>query len=74
MAFPPLGVLMEPPEREEATGVPEINVQDFPGRPVVFLFAPELHGLSVVTTQAPLVSVIFSLCLNVLWADVTGPL
>lgn len=74
MAFPPCGLSMETPGREEAMGVPEINVQAFLGRTSVFLFALGLHGLSVVTTRAPPVSIIFSLCLNVLWTDVAGPL
>lgn len=65
---------METPGKEEAMGVPEINVQAFPGSSVVLLFAPGLRGLSVVTTRAPPVSVIFSLCLNVLWTDVPRPL
>lgn len=55
-------------------GVPEINVQASQDSSVLFLFALGLRGLSVVTARAPLVSVIFILCLNVLWTDVPGPL
>lgn len=74
MAFPPCGVSTEALGREEAMGVPEINVQASQDSSVLFLFALGLRGLSVVTARAPLVSVIFILCLNVLWTDVPGPL
>lgn len=54
--------------------MPEIKVQVFRGSSVSSSLPRGQRGLSVATTPAPPVSVIFSLCLNVLWTDVTGPL